>query len=217
MGGGPTSSPSLNRPLLFGTNFFHRFGVGRFPEATRARLSCDVSLDVHAQGPCHENGTWVRTGTNHRSAAGKREGDGGVTELQSATKKPCSCPCRETKDVQEWLHCLDITTFTVTGGKTVTTLSPPDMQKPGVVSTRLAVNKSDETTRKMAHKPEKTVKKLPDLMLQTDMKTGMNQGPAGTEGGANCFFTSKLVASVSLKHDEQLKIGNTKFPKSAAS
>ena len=58
--------------------------------------------------------------------------------------------CVVTKEVQEWLHYLDITAFTGTGRKAMSTLSPPNMHELGVTSTRLAGNKSDQSTRKMA-------------------------------------------------------------------
>ena len=47
------------------------------------------------------------------------------------------------------------------------TLSPPDMQPFGVVSTRLARDEPGQTTRKVAQRSGKTVKKLttvPDLL-----------------------------------------------------
>ena len=52
---------------------------------------------------------------------------------------------------------------------------------------------------------------VPDLVPTTDWETGMHQGSTGTEVGANSFFTHQPVAYVSVKHDGQLEVGNTKF------
>ena len=73
----------------------------------------------------------------------------------------------------------------------MSTLSPPDMQKPCVVSTTLAGNKSDETTRKMAQRLEKTMNELapvPDLMPNTGRKNWNKPGACGDGGEGELLF-----------------------------
>ena len=50
-----------------------------------------------------------------------------------------------------------------------------------------------------------------DFMPTADWDTGMHQGSTGAEVGAGGFFTVQPMACVNLKHNKQLKIGNTKF------
>ena len=68
-------------------------------------------------------------------------------------------------------------------------LSPADKQEPGVMRTRLTWDESGQTTRKVAQRPEKTMKKptpVPDLLPNTDWKPG-NRSPRGLRWGRTAF------------------------------
>ena len=131
-------------------------------------------------------------------------------------KKLCSCPFWVTDRIpgvasQPGHHSF----HGGRGGKTMSTLSPPDLQQPGVVSTRLARDGSGQTTRKVAHRPEKTMKKLtpvPDLLPNADWKPGMHQESTGTEvGGEQLFHNTTDGLHVSQTPEAAHKVRNTKF------
>ena len=99
LGGRPTSS--LNSPVPSGTNLSHRFGVGRFRETPRARLSAKLlPVIAHHRVPVRKMQPASRTGTGkigHRT--GRKpfgEGERGVQ----------LCSLWVTKEVQQWLHNL---------------------------------------------------------------------------------------------------------------
>ena len=101
----------------------------------------------------------------------------------------------------------------------MTTLSPPNMQKLGVVCTGLAWDKSGQPSREMAQIPEKTMNKLapvPDLVINTGWETGMYQGSLWSEVGANSFFNIQPMTWVRFKHSKQLKVRNTEFSQCSA-